>query len=437
MVAYSERQRQRNLYVILFLIKKVGGSMSEIVELIISKDNTVTKSNLLIEAAYKLTSSEFKLIQTIFSNIQPDDTQTNTYTFPIKQFLELLELKGQSGYSELKKITFDLFKKPISITIAEETTQITWLSLVKYNDNKGTITIEINKFWEKYLLSLTSNFTSYKLFNITNLKSIYSLRLYELLKSRINLNSKRVITLQDLRAKMGIEPDQYPKYSNFKQRIILQAQKELKAESDIYFDFVEIKKGRSVDKIEFHIFRNIPKEPSQQLTVETLLIEQNNLSQFGLKPKVISELIDKYSTDQIDRNIAYTKEKMVYGEVKKPAAYVIKAIEEDYAADAPVKEDYQDKLLAKLQGNNASEEKEKYDRTIEDFESHLLSVIDLKESLGIKPDDIQKAAYEQLMEYQKYQEKKYDKLVSPKSIKNTYLKSICIEVLSNIYSSNT
>ncbi|MER2005854.1 MAG: replication initiation protein [Psychrobacillus sp.] len=411
--------------------------MSEIVELIIDRENMVTKSNLLIEAAYKLTSSEFKLIQTIFSNIQPDDTKTNTYTFPIKQFIDLLELKGQSGYSELKRITFDLFKKPISITINEETTQITWLSLVKYNENKGTITIEINKFWEKYLLSLTSNFTSYKLFNITNLKSIYSLRLYELLKSRINLNSTRVITLNDLRAKMGVDAEQYPKYSNFKQRVILQAQKELKAQSDIYFEFVEIKKGRAVDKIEFHIYRNVPKEPLKQLTIDTVFEEQNILSEFGLKPKIMSEIISRYPKEQIDRNIAYTKEKIALGEVKSPAAYIKKAIEDDYAAsvkETHKKVDKQNETLKKLQVNNELVTKERFDKPVEEIELHLLNVKELKESLNVTEEEIKKEIYRQLMEYQKYQEGTYDKLVSPKKFKDEYIQNICKEVLVNIYS---
>lgn len=410
--------------------------MSEIVELIISKDNMVTKSNLLIEAAYKLSSSEFKLIQTIFSNIQPDDIQTNTYTFPIKQFLDLLELKGQSGYSELKKITFDLFKKPISITIDHETTQITWLSLVKYNDNKGTITIEINKFWEKYLLSLTSNFTSYKLFNITNLKSIYSLRLYELLKSRINLNSTRIISLEELRAKMGIEPEQYPKYSNFKQRIILQAQKELKAQSDIAFEFVEIKKGRSVNKIEFHISRNSPKQVLSQLTIDAVLEEQNSLSEFGLKPKAMSEIIDTYSREQIERNITYTKNKILSDEVKNPAAYVIRAIENDYAQsilDTPKKLDRQEEILKNLKGNNNEVEKERFDKSTEDFEIHLAEVKTTKELLGVNEENTRSEIYKQLMEYQKYQERAYDKLVSPMKFKDEYFQNICKEVVSNIY----
>lgn len=411
---------------------------TKLVELIINKDNTVTKSNLLIEAAYKLTATQFKLIQTVFSNIQPNDTSTNTYIFPIKQFLELLELKGQSAYTELRSMTRDVLSKPIDITIEDEAVQINWFSMVKYNSTKGTITIEIHPFWEKYLLSLTSNFTSYKLFNITNLKSIYSLRIYELLKSRINLNSTRTISLQELRTKMGIEPGQYPMYSNFKQRILLQAQKELKAESDIYFEFNEIKKGRAVDKIEFHIFRNSPKEvitPINIASIESNLLEPN-LKEFGLKPKAISKLVENYTKDQIERNIAYSKNKINLGEVNNPAAYVKSAIEQDYANQAlvlPKKLDRQEQQLKNLLVDNDSVNKTTYDKTVEEFESHLIVVKELKESLNVKEEDIRKEIYKQLMDYQRYQDSTYDKLISPNSFTDGYIQSVCREVLSNLF----
>ncbi|MEK5209803.1 replication initiation protein [Psychrobacillus sp. FSL H8-0510] len=408
---------------------------TNLVELLINKDNTVTKSNLLIEASYKLTATQFKLIQTVFSNIQPNDISTNTYIFPIKQFLELLELKGQSAYTELRSMTRDVLSKPIDITIEDEAVQINWFSMVKYNSTKGTITIEIHPFWEKYLLSLTSNFTSYKLFNITNLKSIYSLRIYELLKSRINLNSTRTISLQELRTKMGIDPGQYPMYSNFKQRILLQAQKELKAESDIYFEFNEIKKGRAVDKIEFHIFRNSRKEVITPINIESNLLEPN-LKEFGLKPKAISKLVENYSTEQIERNIEYSKNKINLGEVNNPAAYVKSAIEQDYANQAlvlPKKMDKQDQQLKNLIVDNDIVNKTRYDISAEEMERHLIVVKELKESLSAKEEDIRNEIYKQLMDYQRYQDSTYDKLVSPNRFTDGYIQNICREVLSNLF----
>lgn len=408
-------------------------------ELLINKNNIVSKSNLLIEASYKLTSSEFKIIQTVFSNIQPGDKSFHTYTFPIKQFLELLDLKGNSGYAELKKMTVELYRKPITFTINDMTTQITWFSKVQYNNNKGTITLKVDDFWEQYLLFLDEgSFTSYKLFNIKNLKSIYSLRLYELLKSRIGLTT-RVISLEELRSKMGVEEGLYPKYANFKQRVILQAQKELKAESDIYFEFSEIKKGRAVHKIEFRIFWNKGRAPVEQLTIESVLKEQESLMEFGLSAAVIGKVIEKYSEEQIIRNVVYTKSRMASGKVDSPAAYILKAIEKDYANpinQVAKKQDKQEEMLEKLKGDNDAVEKERYERPVEEIENHLLEVKELKESLGTESDEVRSLIYEQLMGYQLYQERTFDKLVVPNKFKDKYIQSVCKEVLSNIYSSD-
>lgn len=414
---------------------------ADLLELIISKNNTVTKSNLLIEAEYYLSPTEFKLIQTVFSNVQPGDTSTSRYIFPIKQFLEMLDLKGRSGYAELKKITFNLFKKPISITIDGETTQLTWLSMVNYNDRKGTITIEVNKFWEKYLLSLTNNFTSYKLFNITNLKSSYSLRLYELLKSRVNLNSVRVITLKELRAKMGIEDTKYPKYANFKQRVLIKAQEELKAESDIYFDFKEIKKGRSVDKIEFLIYRNrVATETTGQVTINAVIEEDNSLASFGLSAKSIEKLTERYTKEQINDNALYTKMKMLEGEIDNPAAYLVAAIENNYASAASNKKtnskvasekeiDKQDKQLENLKVNNHEFENKRLNKTPSEIESHLLKVKEVKELLDASEEETEKEIFKQLSQFQEYQDQHFGKFISPNEFQNPYIQQVCKKVL--------
>lgn len=412
---------------------------ADLLELIISKNNTVTKSNLLIEAEYYLSPTEFKLIQTVFSNVQPGDTSTSRYIFPIKQFLEMLDLKGRSGYAELKKITFNLFKKPISITIDGETTQLTWLSMVNYNDRKGTITIEVNKFWEKYLLSLTNNFTSYKLFNITNLKSSYSLRLYELLKSRINLNSVRVITLKELRAKMGIEDAKYPKYANFKQRVLLKAQEELKAESDIYFDFKEIKKGRSVDKIEFTIYRNrVAPETAGQVTINAVIEDENSLASFGLSPKTIDKITEKYSKEQINDNALYTKMKMLESEIDNPAAYLVTAIENNYASTGSTRKtnskssnekEKQDEQLANLKVNNEEFENKRLNKTPSEIETHLLKVKEVKELLDASDEETEKEIFKQLSQFQEYQDQHHGKFISPSEFQNPYIQQVCKKVL--------
>lgn len=85
---------------------------------------------------------------------------------------------------------------------------------------------------------------------------------------------------------------------------------------------------------------------------------------------------------------------------------------------------------------NEDVEKGNYDKLPEEIEKHLLQVKELKESLGKDESGIKLEIYEQLMGYQLYQERTFDKLISPKSFKDKYIQDICKEVLSNIYSYN-
>ncbi|GAA3333897.1 hypothetical protein GCM10020331_099750 [Ectobacillus funiculus] len=73
--------------------------------------NLVTKSNLLIEANYRLGLVEQKIILCVASNIQPNDSDFKTYTFPVKEFHKLIGLKGSPKYTELRKITKELMRK--------------------------------------------------------------------------------------------------------------------------------------------------------------------------------------------------------------------------------------------------------------------------------------------------------------------------------------
>ena len=106
-----------------------------------------------------------------------------------------------------------------------------------------------------YMLGLKEFYTSYRLDNILSLKSKYSIRLYEILKS--NLYKKNVtVELEELKKMLSINEKSYAVYQNVKNKVIIKAQKELADKTDISFDFDEIKTGRKVTSIKFHITSN-------------------------------------------------------------------------------------------------------------------------------------------------------------------------------------
>ncbi|MDE3841217.1 initiator RepB protein (plasmid) [Bacillus methanolicus] len=247
--------------------------------------NFVTKSNMLIEANYKLGVVEQKIILCLASNIRPTDSDFKTYTLPVKEFNKLLGLKGSPKYTELRKITKELMQKVFEVRINKKVIQVAWLSYVAYNESEGTIDIRFDPFLRPYLLELKKEFTSYKLENVVKLKSSYAIRIYELLKQYEKLQ-ERTFLLDDLRKMLGAE-DIYPAYGNFKQRVLVPAQKELKKKTDITFEIEEIKMGRRVNKIKFLIF------PTKKKNNPQLSLFEENLEEFQL-PNTFAEQVKKF-----------------------------------------------------------------------------------------------------------------------------------------------
>ncbi|MFS0873166.1 hypothetical protein [Paenibacillus xylanilyticus] len=62
--------------------------------------------------------------------------------------------------------------------------------------------------------------------------------------------------MEQLRDKLEIDEGKYVRYSHLKNRILLSAQEELEAKTDIKFTFEEVKQGAKVVGIVFHIFPN-------------------------------------------------------------------------------------------------------------------------------------------------------------------------------------
>lgn len=214
----------------------------------------VTKSNKLIQASYNLSVVEQKIILFLISQIRKEDEDFKIYTLSIKEFNELLGNKGTPKYTELRQITKKMFGKVLEIWEDSKLKQLSWISYVEYKPNEGSVDISFDPRLKPYLLQLKREFTSYKLINIMKLRGTYSIRIYEILKQWEPVK-KVEIPLEKLKKLLGIE-DKYKEYHNLKKRVLNPAKKEINENTDITFDYEEIKKGRMVIAFRFYIERN-------------------------------------------------------------------------------------------------------------------------------------------------------------------------------------
>lgn len=217
----------------------------------------VTKANTLITSNYDLSLEEQRLILTLASTVQPNDEDFKPYRFSIKEFMDLLGVETKSKYSVIPKITKELMQKVLEIKQENKIIQVAWLSSAEYEKGTGIVELEFSPKLKPFMLGLKEFYTSYRLKNVLELKGKYSIRMYEILKSN-EFKNIAVINIDELRKILKADKGSYLIYQNFKNRIILQAQKELKDFTDISFDFEEIKTGRKVTSIKFFIKSNRP-----------------------------------------------------------------------------------------------------------------------------------------------------------------------------------
>jgi hypothetical protein len=214
-------------------------------------NNSVTKSNVLIEASYKLTVTEQKIILYLVSQINKDDDDFKMYSLPIQHFYELLGYRGSPKYSEMREITKNLMRKILEIKEGNKLKQMSWISYVEYDEHSGRVSLSFDPRLKPYLLQLKKEFTTYRLKNVMELKSSYSIRIYEILK-RWQFMNEIEIPLDELRKMVGAT-DKYLEYHNFKKRVLAPAKKEIAEKTDLSFEYKEVKSGRKVVAIRFFI----------------------------------------------------------------------------------------------------------------------------------------------------------------------------------------
>jgi len=232
------------------------------------KDNIiVSQSNKLIEASYKMTLAEKRVVCLLASKIHRDDGDFKKYKIKISDLAEFIGLKGSYIYTQTEQLTKKLISRVLTFQESvNEKVQVSFLSSARYHQGKGTVDLCFDPEMRPFLLQLKGQFTNYFLKHIACLRSVYSIRIYELLKSYQRFGRKK-FTIEYLRAAFQVLPDQYTRYNDFKKRILNPAQQELREHTDIYFEFEEIKEGRKVKAILFLIHPNFHKQPDESVSL--------------------------------------------------------------------------------------------------------------------------------------------------------------------------
>jgi plasmid replication initiation protein len=315
----------------------------------------VTKDNRLIEARYKLTVNEQRLVLGLASMVRKDDEDFKDYVVHVDDIAELFGIDGgESLYERMEEATKALMTTSGAFNISLEPNKlklVRWVSYAEYVKGSGKILMRFDKSIKDFMIQIKSQFTQYQLSAVRQFKSAYAIRFYELMAMKRNMGKGakdgffyREFEIDELKSYLAITKGEYKLLADLKRRAIEPALKEINEFSDIEIikhknEWAEyVKQGRAVHKI---IIRAKPKKQRQMDLVEQTEIQakdentskaQENLVKAGVSIETAKKWVNKFGSKRVERNLAYVLAEKKAGKVKTSLiGYISVAIEGDIA----------------------------------------------------------------------------------------------------------
>ncbi len=346
-------------------------------QLIVKK--TYKKSNELINAMGKGTALSQKLFAIGMQHIHVDETNNVVATIYGTDLRKMFKSSSGSLYEHIEALCDRQIK---GATIFD------WNLLMKDKENgkieahqvvtdasfkNGTLTLRYNNSLTDKIVNLQKDYTVLSLADTLSLKSVYSLRLYEMLKSAYDY--QRAVTkrqgelvfeymLTELKLELGIInsggskeikaelekefPDydridelvektgqnKYKEYKIFNRNVLLKAKEELNKKTSLLIDYTPIKNGRKTVGIRFFVKKkdcDVPKTDTiVQINRDEILDELIDLMHDDFKLREIREIAETADYDISKIKLAYDYMKNYGSDVEVPIAFMKDCIKREY-----------------------------------------------------------------------------------------------------------
>jgi len=241
------------------------------------ENRKIVEHNDLITSVAKMDKTPLKIFELAVSCINTEQPpKDNTIFLSKKELFSFFDVSDNDKHSRFKQ-AIEKMQKQAFFEIKQlkdnqkdfEMLSIVPIPTVKWNNYNDEVIIEFNKHIMPYLIELKTNFTQYALTDLVELNSKYSIILYKWFSMNYNQyehystnggrRSEQVevyrnpsIAIQELRT-MTDTLNEYARFQSLESYVIKNSLKEINVHTHFNVTYDKIKKGRSIDSIQFHI----------------------------------------------------------------------------------------------------------------------------------------------------------------------------------------
>ena len=285
---------------------------NQLPRLLESKTSKVYKNKKLNTANFgNFTHNDYQVFLHLVSKIggvdkvgnylQPEQLQRE-HILTAREFSEVFNTDIDNSYRSLHKACKKLMKTSILLERIElnEIWEINVCSTAKYNKKEGRITVEFTDRIMPYLAQVRQKFVLYNLKEIANFGSLYTTRLYELIKE-FQETGYMIKSVTQLREVFAVG-NSFKLYGDFKRYTFEHACQEINNNYQMNLGFEEIKEGRKIIAVKF-VFKKtrIHKVIDQKTGVKKNFYEKPAPNLKGKKNK-----IKQINSDILESQLAFT-----------------------------------------------------------------------------------------------------------------------------------
>ena len=220
----------------------------------IMSKNLVVKDNALINASYHLDLIEQRLIllAVIEANRTKQAINSNDFlTIYADRYINEFKVHRNVAYQALKDACGNLFERRFTyqkLTEKGNKENVTsrWVQSISYVENEAIVRLKFSDDVAPLIHSLEKHFTSYELEQVAGLNSKYAVRLYELVVAWRTTGKTPMLSVDELRQKLGVVNGEYQKMEVFKRRVLDFSVQQINEKTDITITYEQQKQGRKI-----------------------------------------------------------------------------------------------------------------------------------------------------------------------------------------------
>lgn len=233
----------------------------------------------------------------------------------IDEFITTMQV-GSVNRKEISQALQDLILFALAIKTNTKDRFITMFSEFVADYETNRIEYKFNDSFVTYFTGICKDFFKLSINEVIGLNSTYAIRIYQLLKTKQNMDKiKFEFTLVELKKMLNIEK-KYKLYGHLKTTVLERAKEQINSSeaSEFHINFTEVKTGKAVTSIEFEIIKK----------TKSYYVENNQLAKYQID--LLKKLCNKWKKDNDKTSVVNILSCKILEELKhkKPLLVVIK-----------------------------------------------------------------------------------------------------------------